>query len=282
MSDMIAGPGQGLPPPQALYPAWLYANPYTAPTNRFTLSAGCAAMIPPGTWVVAGGAVSALQWKDPVNGVWNNLTLLGQAFGRTIRSEGFNFRVANLSGGVTGATVTAPGSGYAQNNTTVVPSAGNSQWQAIIGGALGAATVVTGGSGFTLTPTVFVPAPPYPGVCATGHAVLTSGAVTGIVWDNPGAGYPYPPQIVIVPDPQEPSLQPGYQGVGIQPATATVVLAGAGTVTAVLLLSAGIPQATLPSLTITGQGTGATATVLPATEVAAASDQITIQPASGP
>jgi hypothetical protein len=282
MSDMIAGPGQGLPPPQALYPSWLYATPYTAPTNRFTLGAGNALLIPAGTWIVSGGDVSAIQWKDPVNGIWNDLNVVGTAFGKTIRSDGFNFRVANLSGGVTGATVTAPGSGYVQGTTFVTPSAGNSQWQAIVGGALGAATVVNGGSGYTLPPLVFVPAPPFPGIAATGHAVITAGVVTGIVWDNPGAGYPYPPQVVIVPDPQEPSLQPGYMGQAIVNAAATTVLTGAGTVTGVALISAGIPQATAPTLTITGQGTGATATVLPTDEVAAASDQIVIQPASGP
>jgi hypothetical protein len=283
MADMIAGPGQGLPYPQALYPSWLFTAPFTAPTNRFTLGAGNSLLIPAGTWIVQGGVDSAIQWKDPVNGAWNNLNPVGTAFGRTIRSDGFNFRIANLSGSVTGATVTAPGTGYVQGTTAVVPSAGNSVWQAIVGGALGAVTITAPGANYTLPPLVFVAAPPYPGIPATGHAVIgAGGAVTGIVWDSPGAGYTYPPQIVIVPDPNEPSLQAGYQGAGIQQAAATTVLGGGGTVTGVLLVSAGVPQATAPTLTITGQGTGATATVLPATAVPAASDQITLQPASGP
>ena len=73
MADMIAGPGQGLPPPQALYPPLLWTTPYTAPTNRFILTAGNALLVPAGTWIIEGGDVTRLQWKDPVNGMWNNL-----------------------------------------------------------------------------------------------------------------------------------------------------------------------------------------------------------------
>ena len=277
---MLAGPGQGLAPPQALYPPQLYTTPFTAPSNQVELEAGQALLIPAGTWIVAAsGDVSAVQWLDPVSGQWIDLTQVGTPFGITIRSDGFNFRVANLSGSVTGATVTTPGTGYAQATTTVVPSAGNSTWQAVVGGSLGAATITAPGSGYTIPPIVFVASPPPPGINALGHAVVTGGAVTGIVWDNPGAGYLTPPNIVLVPSPNDPALQ------AIQPAKATVVLgtgAGATGVTAVLLKNAGAPQATAPTLTIAGTGTGAAATVLPATAVAAAGDTITIQPASGP
>jgi hypothetical protein len=276
---MLAGPGQGLAPPQALYPPLLYTTPFTAPSNQVELEAGQALLIPAGTWIVAGGAVSAVQWLDPVSEQWIDLNEVGTAFGLTIRSDGFNFRVANLSGSVTGATVTAPGTGYAQATTNVTPSAGNSTWQAVVGGSLGAATITAPGANFTIPPIVFVASPPAPGINALGHAVLTGGAVTGIVWDNPGAGYQTPPNVLLVPSPNDPALQT------IQQAKATVVLAtgaGATGVSAVLLKNAGAPQATAPTLTITGTGTGATATVLPATAVAEAGDTITIQPASGP
>lgn len=277
MANMIAGPGQGLPPPQALYPNVLYATPFTAPTNTVELQAGQALTIPAGTWIVgAVGDVSAVQYLDPVTQEWTNLTEPGTPFGITIRSDGFNFRVANLSGVATGATVSTPGSGYAQASTVVTPSAGNSQWTAVVGGRLGAATITAPGANYSIAPLVFVPAPPPPGVCAVGHATLVAGAVTAITWDNPGAGYPYPPQVLLIPSPNDPALET------IQNAKATVVLAGAGTVSAVLLNSFGSPQATAPTLTISGIGTGAAATLLPATEVAAANDTITIQPASGP
>lgn len=276
MSNIIAGPGQGLPPPQALYPSQLYATPFTAPTNEMTLQAGQAIAVPAGTWIVASsGNVSALQFLDPVTQQWENLSQLGAPFARTVRSDGFNFRVANLSGTAQGATVSAPGTGYVQGSTFVTPSAGNSLWTPVVGGALGAVTITAPGAGFSIPPLVFVASPPPPGVAATGHATITAGAVTGITWDNPGAGYLTPPGIVLVPSPNDPALQT------LTRATATVALAGAGTVTAVLLKNFGAPQGAEPTLTITGIGTGATATVLPATIVAAANDTITMQPGSG-
>jgi hypothetical protein len=274
---MLAGPGQGLAPPQALYPQQLYTTPFTAPTNQVELQSGQALLIPAGTWIVAAiGDVSAVQWLNPVNNEWTNLTEVGAPFGITIRSDGFNFRVANLSGVATGATVTTPGTGYVPASTVVTPSAGNSQWSAVVGGSLGAVTITGGGSGYTIPPIVFVPSPPPPGIAAVGHATVTAGVVTAITWDNPGAGYPYPPQVLLVPSPNDPALE------AITKASATVVLAGAGTVTGVFLSNFGTPQAAEPTLTISGIGTGAAATVLPATWVAAANDTITIQPASGP
>lgn len=277
MADMIAGPGQGLPPPQAVYPPILWANPFTAPTNQVELQAAQALMIPAGTWIVgATVGVAALQYKDPVTCQWTSFLPTGAPWTRTVRSDGFNYRVANTSGSITGATVSAPGTGYTAGSTVVTPSAGNSTWTAIVGGSLGAATIVNGGSGYTIPPLVFVPSPPPCGIAAVGRATLTAGVVTGITWDNPGAGYTFPPPIVIVPAPNDPAV-----GV-IQNATATVVLGGAGGVTGVLLQNAGAAVAAEPTLTITGTGTGAAATVLPATVVAAANDIITIQPSSGP
>lgn len=275
MSNIIAGPGQTLPMPQALYPASLYTTPFTAPTNQVGLQAGQELLIPAGTWIVSGGSmnpVTAVQWKNPVTGQWLALAPAGAPYALTVRSDGFNFRVANTSGGVTGATVATPGTGYQQATTQVTPSAGTSKWQAIVGGALGAVTISNGGSGYAIPPFVMVPAPPAPGIPAVGIAVLTAGAVTGVTWLQAGAGYTMPPKIVF-------ATAPNDTGSG---AAGTIgALAGAGTVTAVVLVDAGTPAASLPTLTITGQGTGAAATVLPATEVTAANDVVTIQPASG-
>lgn len=282
MSDILAGPGQGLPFPQALYPPSLWTTPFTAPTNQVGLQAGQSLLIPAGTWIVSGGGtnpVTGVFWKNPVTGVWTPLTAAGDPFALTIRSDGFNFLVANNSGQPTGATVTTPGTGYTQATTVVTPSAGNSVWQAIVGGALGTVTITNGGGPYTVPPIVMVPAPKPPGIAAVGIAVLTAGAVTGVTWLNAGAGYgpTTPPNIVFVP------AAPADLGLSAaQTAQATVALAAAQTgVTGVLMVSAGAPAAALPTLTITGQGTGAAATVTPADEVAAANDIVTIQPASG-
>lgn len=281
MSDIIAGPGQGLPFPQALYPPSLFTTPYTAPTNQVALQAGQTLLIPAGTWIVAGGTtnpVSEVQWKDPITGQWFPLTAPGEVYSLTLRSDGFNYRVANTSGVPTGATVTAPGTGYAQATTQVTPSAGTSQWLAIVGGALGTVTITNGGGPYSVPPIVMVPAPKPLGIAAVGIAVLTSGAVTGVTWLNAGGGYgPTPPPIVFVPaSPADQQLSAAAT------AQATVAMATAQTgVTGVLMLNAGAPAAALPTLTITGAGTGATADVLPATIVAAANDIVTIQPSSG-
>jgi hypothetical protein len=279
MGDILAGPGQGLPFPQALYPPSLYTTPFTAPTNKVTLQAGQQLTIPAGTWIVSGGAtnpVTGVEYLDPVTLQWTPLTEPGAPFAIVVRSDGFNFRVVNSSGSPTGATVSTPGSGYNPANTTVTASAGGSTWQAIVGGALGAVTIVNGGANYTIPPIVVVGAPKPPGIAATGIAVLTAGAVTGVTWTNPGAGYgpTTPPGIVFVPSPNDPSPN-------IQPASATVVLTGAGTVTGVVMTSPGAPGTALPTLTIAGSGTGAAATVTPEDIVAAANDTVTIQPASG-
>jgi hypothetical protein len=61
-------------------------------------------------------------------------------------------------------------------------------------------------------------------------------------------------------------------------------LTGHGTVTAVIMEHFGASQAAAPTLVISGQGTGATAAVVPAAGgwVSPQGDEVTIQPASGP
>lgn len=296
MADMIAGPGQGLPPPQALYPPQLFTTPYTAPTNRFYLSAGNALLIPAGTWIVEGGDITRVQWKDPVNGHWNNLVRSPaipdptRHWGITLRSDGFNFRICNVSGIALGAEVTNGGTGYLGHTTHCVASTGNSRWRTIVGGQLGAVDILDGGANFSLPPIVFVPAPPRGGVCATGVAIITAGVVTGINWINPGAGYPFPPDIVLLPDPFDPvnfaAIEHPEEATAsdiIHPARVRVYLTGAGAVTAVMMEGGfGESMAAAPTLTITGQGTGATAEVYPTTWVAPQDDEVTIQPSSGP
>ena len=296
MGDMIAGPGQGLPKPQALYPALLWTTPFTAPTNRVMLTAGQALLVPAGTWIIEGGDVSRVQWLDPVSGLWNNLvrspaiTDPTRHWGTTLRSDGFNFRVANLSGVAVGAEVANGGSNYVRATTHAVASQGNSRWRVVVGGSLGAITIVDPGKNYSIPPIVFVPAPPHPGICATGHATLDSdGRVQTVVWDNVGAGYPFAPPVLLIPDPFDPNLIAFAEEVPhvmaherIENAKATTVLAGHGEVTAILMEHFGEPLSAPPTLTISGSGTGAAATLIPSAWVFPQDDEITMQPASGP
>jgi hypothetical protein len=281
MAQMISGPGVGLPPPQALYPSTLNLSPYTAPTNRAALKPASTITIPAGQFIVGvTGVISALQYLDPVRLEWVNVLGPGAAWATIVKSDGFNWRVCNLSDSWYTGIVTAAGSGYSQASTTVTAGTGNSTWNPIIGGAIGTITVVTAGSGYTMTPTVFIPSPPAPGIAATALATLSTGTISTITVSGAvaGAGYLVAPPIVIVPDPTDPALAAGL----ITNGTATCVLTGAGTLTGLLLKNAGQPLTTAPTLTVNGVGASATATTSPATVVAAANDTVTIQPAVGP
>ena len=70
MTILISGPGIGLPPPQNLYPTQLNNAPADAPTNYLALVAGQVITIPAGRWFVDPGAVSIIQYLDPVTGIW--------------------------------------------------------------------------------------------------------------------------------------------------------------------------------------------------------------------
>ena len=277
MTQFISGPGVGLLPPQALYPSTLNLSPYTAATNRVNLKPASTLKIPAGRWIVSvTGTISALQYLDPVRLEWVNILGPGAAWAMFVVSDGFGMRVCNLSDSWYTGIVTVAGSGYAQASTTVTAGTGNSTWMPIVGGAIGAITVDTGGAGYTMTPTVFIPSPPAPGIAATALATIAAGAVTAITVSGgtAGAGYPVAPPIVILPDPADPALQAGL----ITNATAHCVLTGAGTLTGLLLQTAGQPLTTAPTLTVNGVGASATATTSPATVVAAANDVVTMQP----
>ncbi len=198
--QLIAGPGLGLPLPQAGYPQPAGADPYILPSNRQALSPAQTMTIPAGEWVVqSSGTISAIQWLDPVRGEWVNQYGPGSVLAARIRSDGVNWRVNNLSDAAYAGTVTAAGSGYVQASTTVTAGTGNSTWVPIVGGAVATGSITAGGSGFTIPPLVLIPDPPTPGVAATAIAVISGGTVTSITIVNAGAGYPVAPTPTILP-----------------------------------------------------------------------------------
>src|SRR5215469_4805740 len=158
MAQGLSGPGQNLPSPQALYPASLYNAPYTAATNRVTLGPGQAWAIPPnpygGGMVVSSGPYGVLEWFNPVQLTWDGLNPALEPT-RRVASDGFNFRVANMTGCPVAAIVTNSGTAtYAQGTTSVTASAGGSTWQAIVGGlvntTVASVTSVVAGGGYTI------------------------------------------------------------------------------------------------------------------------------------
>lgn len=278
MAQFIGGPGINLPPGQDLFPASLAGAALTLGTYQVDVAAGDCLTIPAGQWIVSTPAtVGAIQWFDGnVTGEWINFAAPA-AFNQMIRSDGVNFRVANLSSSAFDGIVSAAGTNYVQATTTITAGTGNSTWVAVVGGALSAA-ITTAGAGYTKPPFLDIPEPPYPGRCATAHTVLTAGAVSSVVFGQVGAGYLVAPVCRVVPDPFDPALATG----GITtPAVITLSLTGAGTLTAALLVNFGQPLTTEPTLTVSGAGSGATATTNPASAVAAANMVLTLQKATG-
>lgn len=260
MAGYLGGPGQALPLPR-LYPANLQpAGGFSPNANAVTLAPGQQLPIPRGRYWVELGGYAVLQFSDPVTGTWRALSS-ARAAPIFVDSDGFNFRVGNLTGCAVGALVTVGGTNYVQATTTIVPSAGNSTWQPIVGGRLNPTISITAtGAGYTLPPMVIFPPPPSPGVAATGIAVLTTGSVSSITMINVGAGYTTAPVPQIVPNP----LDPAYlAGTITAQATAVSALVGAGTLSAVLCTNPGTSFATVPSLTIAGAGASAAATIVP-------------------
>lgn len=235
-------------------------NGYT--TNEITLPAGACYELPNNWFQIRAGKYTTVQEYDPISGTYR-VPGAGATFGGSayVKGDGNNVRLANQTGCVVGALVTNGGTGYT-SAPAVTAASGNAIFRAIVGGAVNTSiTVTNGGQNYTYPPIVLFAAPPAGGVCATGTATLTSGAVTSVTVTDQGAGYNAPPVITFLNDPRE-----GVNGVttGFN-AAAVCVLTGAGTVTQIVTVDHGSPVSggTVPVLTISGGGgTGAAATAI--------------------
>ena len=259
----------GLPLPQNLYPSELNNAPYDFGTNRVCLAPGENIVVPAGDWIVSMGGYLVFQWKDPVTNLWSFGS--GGAYNRGpqfVKSDGFNIRIANLTGCPVAAFIASQGSAYVQSSTTVTATGGTSTWQPIVGGALAftGGSVASVGAGYGIAPLLIIPMPPNAsnnangvgGVPASGYVGISSGTVvlTGVTFTNPGAGYPTAPaNLSLLPVPTDPNL-----ATGITLATAAFSLTNAGQLTAVFCTNPGAPI-TPTAITLTVGGAGVTGTV---------------------
>ncbi len=260
MTNRVIGPGVTLPPAQALYPPNLTAGgvPYTAACNEISLAPGQSVQLPAGDFMVDLGKYSILQYQDPTNfanisqtvGVWR--TIRSQRGTWPVRSDGVNFRIANLTGCAVSAVVNQRGSNYVQATTTVTPSTGTSTWQAIVGGLIAHLTCSVVGANYGLAPLVFLSPPPSPGVQATAVASISGGAINGFTVTNQGAGYITAPTVTILTSPFDTVLGGTTQ---ITAAVAVADLTGSGTIGAVMCTNSGAPVANTMTLTVAGAGT---------------------------
>lgn len=249
MAQRIGATGVGLPAPQYLYPTELFNAADDLATNEQTLAPGQALVFPAGDFLVTIGKVLILQYKDPVNGIWRGFGSPRTPLSR-VKSDGQNIRIANLTGCPVAAEITGAGSGYVQASTTVTANVGGSTWQPIVGGSVSITSITNAGSGYGQPPIVLIPDPPFPGVPATGYAILTSGTVSTVSLTNLGAGYLTAPPVALVPNPSDPNIN------SIVQATVTTALTAAGKLTAVLNTNPGAALATLSAITLTASGTG--------------------------
>jgi hypothetical protein len=274
----LAGPGQGLPFPQNLYPTQLSNAPSDASSNRLALGPGDTFVIPAGDWVIGLGMYCVLQYLDPVTNTW--ILSSSSAYHRGfefLSADGFTQRIANLTGCVVSAAIVNGGTNYVQSTTTItaIGTFGNGAAPTllpIVGGALGLTgtftiDVPTKGAGYGVAPLVMIPPPPpaqtnangVGGIQATAIAVLgASGSISSISITNPGAGYPTAPVAVVVTSPFDPNLN-----AGITTASVVFSLASAGAITGVLVTNNGNPlnNGSLGSVTLSVGGAGSSASL---------------------
>lgn len=256
MPQPLGGAGIYLPPPQNYYPSELFNAPQDPSSNVMALNAGDVFCVPSGDYYLDLSPNLILQYLDPVNGYWVVPHTAGLNRIQFVKSDGYNYRVANLTGCPVVAVITDAGSSYVQSSTTVAASgSGGSTWQAIVGGQLAVSTISVAGANYGVPPTVMIPPPPSPGVQATAYASIAGGSVSGVTLNNVGAGYLSVPTAVIVPSPFDPNLSNG-----ITQATVVLSLTGTGSISAVVCTNPGNVVTSAPSLTISGVGSGATAT----------------------
>lgn len=278
MPTLLSGPGIGLGIPQNLYPSELASAPYDFSNSRQTLPPGSALQVPAGDWYISLGMYLVLQYLDPVTNAWLTAASGGWETGVLhATSDGFNCRVANLTGCVVAASINNAGSGYAQATTTItvtsVALAGNSPptFLPIIGGALAQSggTLTANGAGYGVPPLVFIPGPPpasnnangVGGVPANGYPVMSSGTLAGFTFTNQGAGYPTAPPCIILPSPFDPNF---LAGSSITLASLVVTLTASGSITGVIVTNNGAPlaNASLANITLTVGGAGSAASLV--------------------
>ena len=265
-----------------------------------TLVSGGVFYPPPGEWLVLTGGVSCLQWFDPINQIWRGMQDPAVQ-GQYISTDGFNYRVINLSGVVVGASITAVGSGGTNGIgatatgvtvTFTAPVSGlvnaTATGYAIVGGSVAAPTITQAGSGFVSPPQIVIDPPAPGGIQATATVTLTAGGgLASITMVNVGAGYLATPNFWIIPQvgyyAGGPSgsfaaavspptglvfpanAVPGNQNIGSTGAQLTpIALTGSGTLTGIVIVDPGnaYDGTHIPTVTITGLAGAPAATAI--------------------
>lgn len=188
--------------------------------QEIALGSGQLYKIPSGQYMVMLGPYTFLQFFDGYSQIWRNLQCSTQGSTFPITSDGTNFRLANLTGGMVGAVVTNGGSGYTNGiyaagtgtgtaaSPSVIVSAGGGSVVAtcnmVIGGSISTTAVIgTAGKNYTRPPVLLVSPPPAGGVQATMYTTLVAGVPAVPTVSNAGAGYTTAPTVTVVNSPDD-------------------------------------------------------------------------------
>lgn len=245
-----------------------YQGQTISPNNPayLRLQSGGIYNLPYGNFLVKPGAQSCVQWNDDYSGLWHSYDSGAVNSPIYVFSDGSNYRLINLSGTITGANITTPGTLYTQAGTTVsfaAPASGvTAIGTPIIGGSL-TFTVTTAGSGYT-NPVLVIDPPQIcggtQGLCipATAIAVLSTGTISSVTVSFAGAGYVTIPNVTIL----DPTGTGAVITAAISNGTAT-----SGGLTGIIMSNygSGYDGTHIPAVTITCSGSSATAaaTALP-------------------
>lgn len=226
-------------------------NLLNQPTNLVTLNAGEIWMLPSGEFLINPGPYTTPQFLDPVSGRWININADSGVQPVAICSDGSNVRLANLTGCVVGANITAAGNGASLTNgigtaatgLTVTISGGGSTWVPVVGGAVNpTVTISAGGTNYLYPPIVEFTPPPSGGIQASGYSLIGSTTVSSVVVTNQGAGYTTAPTISFINDLRD------NTGTGAS-ATINATLLGNTQVTALYPSNPGTALTSVPTFT---------------------------------
>jgi hypothetical protein len=268
------------------------------PSAAVTLQSGQSSILPSGQYAIQLGKYSVIQYYDPISLTWRSLEVATPGNPFVFYSDGYNYRLMNLSGTVVGGVITTlgtsnaakigiwpSGSSAVTGVTAIVAAPANAPtvtatMNVIVGGAVSQTVVVTaGGSGYVMPPVLTFSPPPAGGLLATGYAVVTAGAVSSVVMTYQGAGYTSAPTVTA-------TSSVGDFGTGavitaaLVPSTGTTI--GYGQTVAVTMASYGGGYATVPTVTVAGMtSTAITAvccfTVVTAPTVSSATNRVANQ-----
>lgn len=223
------------------------------------LGSGQTYPIPSGQYQALPGPYTFVQWYDPVTTTWRSLTGPAQNAGMPVSSDGTNWRLANLTGCMVGASVTTAGSGLTNGiypagtglgtaaSPSVTMSSGSGSVLAtcnvIVGGAINSTiAITTAGSGYTRAPVLIIDPPPAGGVPATAVCTISAGVINAVTVTNQGAGYTRAPSVTIK------NAQGDTTGVG-GVLTVNATLAGGGGITALTMANNGAGMSAVPTFT---------------------------------